>query len=42
MSKKVLLITFRERKSSQWTDPWLQAIDLEYHNLGSSRGSTTS
>jgi len=32
-AKKVLLTAFREEEKLSWTDPWLQAIDLEYHNI---------
>jgi Pup amidohydrolase len=33
VAKKFLLGTFREEEKLSWTDPWLQAIDLEYHNI---------
>lgn len=33
VAKKSLLSTFREEEKLSWTDPWLQAIDLEYHNI---------
>src|SRR5436190_1535920 len=32
-AKKSLLSAFREEEKLSWTDPWLQAIDLEYHNI---------
>ena len=33
VAKKFLLSAFREEEKLSWTDPWLQAIDLEYHNI---------
>jgi Pup amidohydrolase len=33
VAKKFLLSAFREEEKLAWTDPWLQAIDLEYHNI---------
>ncbi|MDP9004684.1 MAG: proteasome accessory factor PafA2 family protein, partial [Verrucomicrobiota bacterium] len=33
VAKKQLLSAFREEEKLSWTDPWLQAIDLEYHNI---------
>ena len=33
VAKKFLLTTFRESEQLDWSDPWLQSIDLEYHNL---------
>jgi proteasome accessory factor A len=33
VAKKFLLEAFREEEHLDWTDPWLQAIDLEYHNI---------
>jgi proteasome accessory factor A len=33
VAKKYLLNTFQETEKLEWTDPWLQAIDLEYHNI---------
>jgi proteasome accessory factor A len=38
VSKKYLLNTFRESENLEWTDPWLQAIDLEYHNITPEQG----
>jgi len=32
-AKKFLLETLREEEKLSWTDPWLQSIDLEYHDL---------
>src|SRR5256714_4137374 len=32
-AKKFLLETLREEEKLSWSDPWLQSIDLEYHNL---------
>jgi len=33
VSKKHLLNTLQESESLNWNDPWLQSIDLEYHNI---------
>jgi proteasome accessory factor PafA2 len=33
VAKKFLLTTFRESEGLDWADPWLQSIDLEYHNV---------
>ena len=33
ISKKWLLDTFRETEGLTWQDPWLQSLDLEYHNI---------
>ena len=38
ISKKWLLETFRESEGLSWTDPWLQSLDLEYHNLNPAKG----
>ncbi len=38
VSKKWLLETFRAEQGIEWDDPWLQSLDLEYHNLNPSRG----
>ena len=38
VSKKWLLETFRAEQGLPWDDPWLQSLDLEYHNLNASRG----
>ena len=32
-AKKYLLSMFREAERLDWTDPWLQSIDMEYHNI---------
>jgi hypothetical protein len=37
-AKKALLSSFREEEKLSWTDPWLQAIDLEYHNIQPDQG----
>ncbi|MEP6698964.1 MAG: proteasome accessory factor PafA2 family protein, partial [Verrucomicrobiota bacterium] len=37
-AKKSLLSSFREEEKLEWSDPWLQAIDLEYHNIQADRG----
>jgi proteasome accessory factor A len=33
VAKKELLATLRREEQLSWTDPWLQSIDLEYHNI---------
>jgi len=37
-AKKSLLASFREEEKLSWTDPWLQALDLEYHNIQPDQG----
>jgi proteasome accessory factor A len=37
-AKKFLLTSFREEEKLSWTDPWLQSIDLEYHNVQPGQG----
>jgi proteasome accessory factor A len=37
-AKKSLLETFRDEEKLSWTDPWLQALDLEYHNIQPDQG----
>jgi proteasome accessory factor PafA2 len=38
VAKKYLLSALQEDQDLAWTDPWLQAIDLEYHNVDSEHG----
>lgn len=38
VSKKWLLETFRESEGLSWQDPWLQSLDLEYHNINPAKG----
>jgi proteasome accessory factor A len=38
ITKKWLLETFMESEKLSWDDPWLQSIDLEYHNIDPARG----
>ena len=38
VSKKWLLETFRAEQGIEWDDPWLESLDLEYHNLNQARG----
>ena len=38
VSKKWLLQTFAEEEKLSWQDPWIQSLDLEYHNLEPRRG----
>src|SRR5437016_9649013 len=37
-AKKFLLSELQGEEKLQWSDPWLQAIDLEYHNIDLERG----
>ena len=37
-AKKFLLSELQEEEKLHWSDPWLQAIDLEYHNIDLERG----
>ncbi len=38
ISKKWLLEMFRESENLSWQDPWLQSLDLEYHNIDPAKG----
>ena len=38
VAKKFLLTTFQESEGLDWKDPWLQSIDLEYHNVSLENG----
>ncbi len=38
ISKRWLLETVRAEQGLIWDDPWLESLDLEYHNLNPSRG----
>jgi proteasome accessory factor A len=38
ISKRWLLETFRESEGLTWQDPWLQSLDLEYHNVNPEKG----
>ncbi len=38
ITKKWLLEEFMAAENLQWNDPWLQSIDLEYHNIDPERG----
>ncbi|MEA3210722.1 MAG: Pup amidohydrolase [Chthoniobacter sp.] len=38
VAKKFLLTTFQESEQVEWSDPWLQSIDLEYHNVSLDQG----
>jgi proteasome accessory factor A len=37
-AKKFLLDALHEEEKLSWSDPWLQSIDLEYHNLDLDQG----
>src|SRR5436305_6497940 len=38
VAKKFLLNELQEEEKLAWSDPWLQSIDLEYHNIELDRG----
>ena len=38
ISKRWLLDTFRRDQDLTWQDPWLQSLDLEYHNIDPEKG----
>ena len=38
VAKKFLLEALQQEEKLSWSDPWLQSIDLEYHNLDLDRG----
>ncbi len=38
ISKKWLLDAFRAEENLTWQDPWLQSLDLEYHNINPEKG----
>ena len=38
ITKKWLLEMFIESEGLTWDDPWLQSLDLEYHNINPSKG----
>ncbi len=38
ISKKWLLDAFREEEKLSWHDPWMQSLDLEYHNINPAKG----
>lgn len=38
VTKKWLLETFMESEGLTWGDPWLQSLDLEYHNIDPEKG----
>ena len=38
ITKKWLLETFMASEKVGWDDPWLQSLDLEYHNIDPTRG----
>ncbi len=37
-AKKFLLNALQDEEKLSWSDPWLQSIDLEYHNVDFERG----
>jgi proteasome accessory factor PafA2 len=38
VAKKGLLATLQAEEQLAWSDPWLQSIDLEYHNIAAETG----
>jgi proteasome accessory factor A len=38
VAKKFLLSALQEEENLPWSDPWLQAIDLEYHHVARDEG----
>ena len=38
VAKKWLLQTFMESEQLDWNDPWLESLDLEYHNIDQQKG----
>lgn len=38
ISKKWLLDAFRQEEDLTWQDPWMQSLDLEYHNINPAKG----
>lgn len=38
VAKKFLLAALQEEEGLSWSDPWLQAVDLEYHNIMPEQG----
>src|SRR6202011_252904 len=38
ITKKWLLESFMASEKLEWTDPWLQSLDLEYHNIDPAKG----
>jgi proteasome accessory factor A len=38
VAKKFLLNALQQEEKLSWNDPWLQSIDLEYHNVDLERG----
>lgn len=38
ITKRWLLETFRAAENLAWNDPWIQSLDLEYHNLNPRTG----
>ena len=38
VAKRFLLNAFREEEQLDWDDPWLQAVDLEYHHIEAGEG----
>ena len=38
ISKKWLLDAFRQEEGLSWQDPWIQSLDLEYHNINPEKG----
>lgn len=37
-AKHEMISTFRESEKIEWNDPWLESLDLEYHNINPAKG----
>ena len=37
-AKHEMISTFRESEKIEWNDPWLESLDLEYHNINLAKG----
>lgn len=37
-AKRYLLSLFREEEQIEWDDPWMQSLDMEYHNIDPKAG----
>ncbi len=42
ITKKWLLDTFRRSEGLTWKDPWLESLDLQYHDINPSKGFLSS
>ncbi len=37
-AKYLMIDRFRKEEKLEWTDPWLESLDLEYHNIDPAKG----